>query len=151
MYLNFNSLKCVVWDKSMKKSFSHFKNYILIPFSVQWHRRAATTPGRLLQKITTTIPHSVHKRQSLDWPPVQHATPHLVKHISFSDIWDGLSLESCCEHCIFACIGTKREKTFFMPAWIRQLFSPFLLLRKSRSERYFCCEGFKDAKVPWSD
>lgn len=40
----------------MKKTFSHFKNYIPIPFSVLRDRRAGTMPGRLLQKITTTIP-----------------------------------------------------------------------------------------------
>lgn len=148
MYLNFNSLQGVVWDNNMKKTFSHFQNYIPIPFSVLWDRRAGTMPGRLLQKITTTIPQCAQTMVSrLASCPTRHSAlgkKHLpLQYLRWSKT--GVLLRAL----YYLHFLVQKRKKFFMPAWIEQLFSPFLLLHKSQSKMYFCCESFKDTKVPW--
>lgn len=55
--LHLNSLKGKVWNNRMKKTCRHFKNYIPIPFSALWYRRAGIRRVRLMQKITTAICH----------------------------------------------------------------------------------------------
>lgn len=127
--LHFNSLKSKVLSNRMQKTRRHFKNYIPIPFSVLWDRRAGIRCVRLMQKVTTAIPHCAQPRVSrfASCP----AWLHFKISISPSDSWDGPSLESCCEHCTICTLQKvpihRGTKQLLMPALLRHMFSPFLL------------------------
>lgn len=53
--MHLNSNRCGA-RQQFKESFQPLQELIPIPFPVLWDRKAGTTPGRLLQMTTTTIP-----------------------------------------------------------------------------------------------
>lgn len=139
----------------MKKNFSHFKIFSF-PST-----RAGTVTMRFLQKTMTAIPRCAQTTYP-DLFPVQYVPLHLWwkrRKPSLSDVWNGLSLEPCCEHCPICLLyyqqlptpslspttpPKKQTNKQLMPASVKK-FSPYLL-SKSQRKTYFCCKDLKTFK-----
>lgn len=143
MYLNFSSFKGVVWDNSMRKPFSHF-NYIPIPFSVLWDRRAGTMPGTVLQKVKTTIPHCAQTAVSrFASCPTYHSVLGKKHFPLWYTRWTKTGVLLWVLYYLHFLV--QKDKSF-MAAWIRWLLSPFLLLTSHTVKGIFAVKVSKILK-----